>query len=48
MGIIKAVAVKLKSENKIKHFVRFGIDWDGDDTFTDQTFDDMPHFELIK
>ena len=26
--------------------VRWGGDWDGDRTFWDQTFHDMPHFEL--
>ncbi len=26
--------------------LRWGGDWDGDRTFTDQTFDDLVHFEL--
>lgn len=26
--------------------VRWGGDWDGDGELTDQTFDDLPHFEL--
>ncbi len=47
MGMVKAVAARLKAEGKITHDVRFGLDWDGDDTFRDQTFDDLPHFELI-
>ena len=47
MGIVKAVSVRLKAEGLITHEVRFGLDWDGDDTFRDQTFDDLPHFELI-
>ena len=47
MGIVKAVAARLKEEGKITHDVRFGLDWDGDDTFRDQTFDDLPHFELV-
>lgn len=47
MGMVKAVAARLKEEGKITHDVRFGLDWDGDDTFRDQTFDDLPHFELI-
>lgn len=47
MGMVKAVAKKLISEGKISHDVRFGLDWDGDDTYRDQKFDDLPHFELI-
>jgi len=27
--------------------VRCGLDWDGDLTFTDQSFHDLPHWELI-
>jgi len=26
--------------------IRWGGDWDGDGELTDQTFDDLPHFEL--
>jgi hypothetical protein len=26
--------------------LRFGMDWDGDLDFSDQTFDDLVHFEL--
>lgn len=47
MGIVKAVATKLKEEGKISHNVRFGLDWDGDDTYSDQNFHDIPHFELV-
>jgi len=47
MGMVKAVAARLKEEGLITHDVRFGLDWDGDDTFRDQTFDDLPHFELV-
>jgi peptidoglycan L-alanyl-D-glutamate endopeptidase CwlK len=39
MGIIKSV-------KEITHKLRFGIDWDMDDIYTDQSFDDMPHIEL--
>ena len=28
--------------------IRFGADWDGDDDYRDQTFDDLPHIEIIK
>jgi len=27
--------------------IRFGGDWDSDKDFSDQTFNDLPHFELI-
>lgn len=46
MGIIKAIAERLLKEGKITHKVRFGIDWDSDDVFTDQNFHDLPHMEL--
>lgn len=27
--------------------IRQGIDWDGDEDFTDQSFHDLPHIELL-
>ncbi len=27
--------------------LRWGADWDGDEVIIDQTFDDLPHFELL-
>lgn len=27
--------------------IRWGADWDGDQIIIDQTFDDLPHFELL-
>ena len=27
--------------------LRWGGDWDGDGVLTDQTFDDLPHFEVV-
>ena len=47
MGMIKAISERLYYEGKITHKVRFGLDWDGDDIFDDQSFDDLPHFELV-
>lgn len=48
-GVIKAVAKRLLEEGKIIHDVRWGANWDGDgEIITDQDFDDLPHFELIK
>lgn len=48
MGMVKAISIDLLSKGEITHKVRFGLDWDGDDTYRDQTFHDLPHFELIK
>ena len=48
MGIIDSIAHKLYEKGEISHLVRFGLDWDGDHLFTDQNFDDLPHFELVK
>lgn len=36
LGIAKAMGLD----------IRTGADWDGDNDFTDQTFDDLVHFEL--
>lgn len=41
-GIVSAIA----HDMGIK--VRFGLDWDGDRDFTDQSFDDLPHLELVE
>ncbi len=48
MGLVKATAMRLLEEGMITHKIRFGMDWDGDDIYSDQTFDDLPHFELVK
>ena len=47
MGLVRAISERLLKEGKIIHKVRFGLDWDSDDVYTDQNFDDMPHFELV-
>jgi len=46
MGMVRAVSQKLFDDGLITHKVRFGLDWDSDDIFSDQSFDDLPHFEL--
>jgi len=46
-GLMVATAARLKSEGKIFHSLRWGGDWDKNDVYTDQNFDDLPHFELI-
>lgn len=40
-GYVKATADALGIS------IRWGGDWDGDGDYTDQTFDDLVHFELI-
>jgi peptidoglycan LD-endopeptidase CwlK len=47
-GLVKAIAYRLLEEGKISHTIRWGGDWDSDDIYTDQNFDDLPHFELRK
>lgn len=37
LGTAAAIGVRLRS----------GLDWDGDRDFSDQSFNDFPHFELI-
>ena len=46
-GLMKMTAAKLLEEGKISHSLRWGGDWDSDDVYTDNSFDDLPHFELI-
>ncbi|WP_373073867.1 hypothetical protein [Sulfurimonas sp.] len=47
-GIIVAIGDKLYEEKKISHKIRWGGDWDFDNNFEDQSFDDLPHFELYR
>ena len=46
MGMVRFASEQLFEEGVITHKVRFGLDWDKDDRFDDQSFDDLPHFEL--
>jgi len=41
VGLVKGIATQLGID------IRMGADWDGDNTFKDQTFHDLPHFELL-
>lgn len=45
-GYVLGVASRLYAEGKMNHRVRWGGDWDGDRQNADQTFHDLPHFEL--
>jgi len=47
-GHVLAVADVLYDMGVITHCVRWGGDWDSDHSFKDQTFNDLPHFEIVK
>lgn len=46
-GYVMGIAQRLKDEGKMTYSVRFGGDWDSDKDITDQTFNDLVHFELV-
>ena len=46
-GHVMTLADILYDMGEITHKVRWGGDWDGDHSFNDQSFHDLPHFELI-
>lgn len=47
-GIVSMATHQLLSDGIITHTIRWGGDWDRDGVFEDQSFDDLPHFSLIK
>lgn len=47
-GYFFMASEKLFEDGKISHKLRWGGDWDSDKDFKDQSFDDLPHFELIE
>jgi len=48
-GLVQMTAWNLYNEGKIEHIIRWGGNWDSDmDFFSDSSFFDLPHFELIK
>ena len=47
VGYVKGVADRLYHEGRMAYKIRCGADWDGDNSFKDQSFHDLPHFELI-
>lgn len=48
-GVIMGVAAMLYRGGEVSHLVRWGGNWDMDgEILHDQSFDDRPHFELIK
>lgn len=46
-GYIRATADRLFAEGRIKHRVRIGADWNGNNDIDDSSFMDAPHVELI-
>ena len=47
-GVIISCADELKAKGDIKHSIRWGGNWDNDAVILyDQSFDDLPHFELV-
>jgi len=46
-GYVLGIAARLKEEGKMTHAIRWGGDWNCDQDLSDQTFNDLVHFELI-
>lgn len=47
-GIIKGVSEMLYKDGKISHKIRYGGNFDMDGELLEQSFDDRPHYELVK
>lgn len=47
-GFVIGISKILFFQGKISHQLRHGGDWDSDNNFKDQSFHDLPHFELIE
>ena len=47
VGVVKGIAHMLYEDGKISHKLRCGADWDKDGDIRDQSFNDLPHFELV-
>lgn len=49
MGLIHSCAEELLAKGEISHRIRWGGNWNGDGVLVyDQSFDDLPHIELIE
>lgn len=46
-GFVQGVAANLYAQKRMTHKVRWGGDWNGDHNLSNQSFYDLPHFELI-
>lgn len=47
-GMMFQASEDLYDDGIITHKLRWGGDWDSDKVFSDQSFDDFPHFELVR
>lgn len=47
-GIVVATAFMLNRSGDIGNLLRWGGDWSGDHDMSDQTFNDLPHFEILQ
>lgn len=47
-GYVKGVAERLLDDHVISHEIRWGGDWDRDNDLRDQSFMDLPHYELLQ
>lgn len=48
-GVIIAAACILHAAGEVEHLIRWGGNWDKDGVIlADQSFDDLPHVELVK
>ena len=46
-GIVLGIAKVLKDEGKIKSDIRWGGDWNRNNITKDESFSDLPHFEVL-
>ncbi|MCX4025068.1 M15 family peptidase [Endozoicomonas sp. SM1973] len=47
-GLVVGTAIKLFKEGRMKHRLRWGGDWNRNHQVSDQTFNDLVHFELVE
>jgi len=47
-GVVMGIAETLLEQGKISHKIRWGGDWNMNSQVKDETFHDLPHFELRK
>ncbi|MCP4900527.1 MAG: M15 family metallopeptidase [bacterium] len=46
-GYVLATADQLRQQGRMTRKIRQGVDWNGNKKFEDQSFDDLPHTELL-
>lgn len=45
-GLVSMLSMRLKEEGKVQSKIRWGGDWDMDNDLTDNSFNDLYHFEI--